>query len=313
MAAPFCTACGAAIADGTRFCVKCGQAVGQAAPSPTSQATVYTPQVTPPPPVAPPPSITPPPPGPPPAPPQAQVWTPPPPPPPAAPTYVPPPYIPQAPAQPVAVKEGPGAGLWIGIFGIVLLLGGAGLWFYTTRMSGAHPVSGPQVATTATPDPTAAQPPPAQPTSPPNAEQQPSTAQPTPTPASTLVAAPTPNPTTDVIPPNPDQAQRQPAQPIGQTNPRPAQPSVAPHSNPAPVQPRPAHQTSGNLHASVEVAQNGEVVFEGLPGARLRFTFDHSLWQPTISHQANGTQTLVMRSLKAGIQRTCDVRWEIVP
>jgi len=66
------------------------------------------------------------------------------------------------------------------------------------------------------------------------------------------------------------------------------------------------------LHAAVEVAQNGEVVFENLPAGRLRFIYDHSAWQPTIHRQANGTQTLVMRSLKAGIQRTCDVQWEIV-
>jgi hypothetical protein len=66
------------------------------------------------------------------------------------------------------------------------------------------------------------------------------------------------------------------------------------------------------LHAVVEVAQNGEVVFDNLPAGRLHFTFDHSLWQPTISHQPNGTQTLVMRSLKKGIQTVCDVKWEIV-
>jgi hypothetical protein len=70
--------------------------------------------------------------------------------------------------------------------------------------------------------------------------------------------------------------------------------------------------TSGTLHAAVQVAQNGEVVFENLPAGRLHFTFDHDAWKPTISRQANGTQTLVMRSLKPGIQTTCDVRWEIV-
>jgi hypothetical protein len=289
MAAPFCTACGAAVADGTRFCVKCGQPLGQAAPPAMAQTTVWTPPVAPPPPAAP---VT-----------QAPTWTPPPPP--------PPPAMPSPMAQPV--KEGAGAGLWIGIFGILLLIGGAGLWFYTTRMSGLHAGSTVQVAATGQSDPTAA---------------QPTSSQPTPTPVSTLVAAPTPNPTTEVIPPNPDQAQKdstptpapsQPSQtsgqPTGQTRPQPAQtrPAAAPPSNPAPAQPvRAARQTSGVLHASVEVAQNGEVVFENLPGARLKFTFDHSLWQPTISHQANGTQTLVMRSLKAGIQRTCDVTWEIV-
>jgi hypothetical protein len=66
------------------------------------------------------------------------------------------------------------------------------------------------------------------------------------------------------------------------------------------------------LHATVEVAQYGEVVFENLPGGRLKFTFDHSAWQPTIHRQTNGTQTLIMRSLRAGIQRTCDVKWELL-
>jgi hypothetical protein len=66
------------------------------------------------------------------------------------------------------------------------------------------------------------------------------------------------------------------------------------------------------LHATVEVGLNGEVVFENLPNHRLKFTFDRTAWRPTISHEANGTQTLVMRSLKAGIQRSCDVKWEMV-
>ena len=39
---------------------------------------------------------------------------------------------------------------------------------------------------------------------------------------------------------------------------------------------------------------------------------DHTAWQPTISHRPNGTQTLVMRSLKSGIQTSCDIRWEIL-
>jgi zinc ribbon protein len=288
MSAPFCTACGATVADGTRFCVKCGQPVGQAAPPASAQTTVLMPAPSVPPP---PPPLA-----------QAPIWTPPPPPPPP-PLMQPPPTM-----QPLVppVKSGPGAGLWIGIFGILLLLGGAGLWFYTTRGPGgvltARDASGPTVS-----------PIPAQPT-------------PTPTPASTFVPAPTPNPETEVIPPNPDQAQpkdvaptpvpRQPAQPKSEpphpAQTRPAAVAPPPQSDPAPVQPRVARQTSGVLHASVEVAQNGEVVFENLPGVRLKFTFDHSAWQPTISHQANGTQTLVMRSLKPGIQRICDVRWEII-
>jgi hypothetical protein len=200
-------------------------------------------------------------------------------------------------------RSGSSAAIWLGIFGILLLLGGAWFWFYTTRGPGAHEGSTVQVAA-APPDPGGA------PTTP-----QPS---PTPTPVSTFVPAPTPTQETEVVPQNPDQAPKTappPAAPkrvstsgVQQGDPNPP---VVPHrADPPP--PRPARQTSGVLHASVEVAQNGEVVFENLPAARLRFTFDHSAWRPTISHQANGTQTLVMRSLKAGIQRTCDVRWEIV-
>jgi len=287
MAAPFCTACGAAVADGTRFCVKCGQPVGQAAPASPTQTLVFTPAPAPP---SPPPAVA-----------ETTVYTPPPPPPP--PQYVPP-IAAEPMAPPMPTKEGPGAGLWIGIIGILLLIGGAGLWFYTTRGQSAHGVLTAQDA----PAPAPASPTPVQPA-------------PTPTPeASTFVPAPTPNPATDVIPPNPDQAQKNGAPPPapGQPSapkPQPAQstPSAAPQADPPPPQPvRTARPTSGVLHAAVEVAQNGEVVFENLPSARLRFTFDHSLWQPTISRQANGTQTLVMRSLKAGIQTSCDVRWEIV-
>jgi hypothetical protein len=230
--------------------VKCGKPVGEAAPPSLAETVILKTPVVPEPPV----------------------WTPP---PPAAP--IPPPVVRE-------VKGGSGAGIWIGIFAILLLIGGAGFWFYTSRV---HTVSTAQV------DPVPVAP------------------SPTPEP-SVVVAAPTPSPAPEVIPQNPDQ-QQPPAAP------KPAvaskrEPVAAP---PAPIPnepaPPPTRQTSGVLHAAVEVAQNGEVVFENLPGERLKFTFDHSLWKPTISHQANGTQTLVMRSLKAGIQTTCDVRWEIIP
>ena len=69
---------------------------------------------------------------------------------------------------------------------------------------------------------------------------------------------------------------------------------------------------SGELHYSgPPVPQNGQVVFENLPGARLKFTFDQQAWQPTIRRQPNGTQTLTLRSLLPGTQTQCDVKWEI--
>ena len=243
---PFCPGCGAEVVEGTRFCVKCGQPVGQAASPP-----VY-----------------------------------------AAPP--PPPAVPAALVQQRAppAKGGAGAGVWIGIIGLLLLVGGAGLWFYSTRAQATSTV---QVAAT------------------------PVTAPAPSTPATPEVIPPNPDfAKPEVIPPNPDFAKKDqapPAVPAQPARPKPAANSSAPVSKPAPARPvKPAASpTSGVLHASVEVAQNGEVVFENLPGARLKFTFDHQAWRPTISHQTNGTQTLVMRSLKPGIQTTCDVRWEIVP
>jgi hypothetical protein len=298
MAAPFCTGCGAAVAEGTRFCVKCGQ--------PVSTAAFPTP---PPPPPLPPSQVSSPQSGP----------LPPPPPPPPAPSIS---QVAQYPAAqdpiglyppPQPVKEGAGAGVWIAILGLLLLAAGGGLWFYTTRI---HPRQAAQPVT--------------QPTT------QPVT-QPTPQPVRQepiqVAAAPTP-PAPEAIPPNPDFAKpadtakndkapktgpRQDTAPPIQTRNRnpPAAGASPPQTAPAPVPPqpvpvKPAGPTSGTLHATVEVAQYGEVVFENLPGGRLKFTFDHSAWQPTIHRQSNGTQTLIMRSLRKGIQRTCDVKWELL-
>ncbi len=241
MAVPFCTACGAAVAEGTRFCVKCGQRVGQEAPLPAEPPSpVPTVEAAIPP--APPPVVV----------------TPPPP-----------------------IREGAGPGVWIGIFGILLLVGGAGLWFYSTRVHRGPPM---QVASA--------------PLEPTQAPTPLSTPEPTPPPT------PTPAPTPEAIPRKPAPKPAPPPRPV--EAPRPGA------SAPPPAAVALAPPTTGVLHAAVEVAQNGEVVFENLPAARLRFTFDHSAWQPTISRQPNGTQTLVMRSLKPGIQTNCDVRWEII-
>jgi len=73
-----------------------------------------------------------------------------------------------------------------------------------------------------------------------------------------------------------------------------------------------ASPTSGVLHATIALAQHGDVVFNNLPGGRLKFTFDHDAWQATIRRQPNGTQTLVMHSRKPGSQTACDVAWQIV-
>ncbi|MGA3203378.1 MAG: zinc ribbon domain-containing protein [Bryobacteraceae bacterium] len=256
---PFCTGCGAEIVEGTRFCVKCGRPLGQP-PSPPSfigQATAMVP------------------------------------PPPAVPAAPVPAAMVQPPAPPAMqpTKQGSGAGVWIALLGILLLLGGAGLWLFSKSRQAAPVV---QVV---------AAPPVAAPS----------------TPATPEVIPPNPDYAQhpELIPPNPDFAQKDqaPGAPKAAAQPKPQPVQTKPAAAPATAAPRPvkaAKPTTGVLHASVEVAQNGEVVFENLPGGRLHFTYDHEAWKATISHQENGTQTLVMRSLKPGLQRSCDVKWEIV-
>jgi biotin carboxyl carrier protein len=86
---------------------------------------------------------------------------------------------------------------------------------------------------------------------------------------------------------------------------------LPPESARAPTPETVTSPTSGVLHAMVEI-EHGDAVFENLPAAQLQFTFDRNAWQATIHRQPNGTQTLVMHSLKPGSGITCDVRWEIV-
>jgi hypothetical protein len=91
----------------------------------------------------------------------------------------------------------------------------------------------------------------------------------------------------------------------------PPQPST-PASLPAPPA-EVAKPTSGVLcNWPVEIPQNGEVKFRNLPSDRLKFTFDHDAWLPRIHREPDGTQTLIMRSIKPDVQTKCDIRWEIV-
>jgi hypothetical protein len=88
-----------------------------------------------------------------------------------------------------------------------------------------------------------------------------------------------------------------------------------------PIKPRPspmhvtvpALPTAGTLHYYGPPVRFGQtVVFAGLPGGRLKFTFDHQSWSPLIARQPDGTQKLTLRSLKQGEQTQCDVGWEII-
>jgi hypothetical protein len=199
-------------------------------------------------------------------------------------------------------KQGAGAGLWVGLLGVLLIICGAGLWygFHAGLLAGK---GAKQVALTSEAVPAAPVPAPAPSTTPEGPPPHPDFAKPDAPPPNPDFAKKMPQPATDVP------VRNAPAKPRS-VNPAPASPPPEPEA-PKPAA-KAARPTTGALHAAVEVAQNGEVVFENLPAGRLRFTYDHTAWQPTIHRQTNGTQTLVMRSLKPGIQRVCDVQWEIV-
>jgi hypothetical protein len=102
---------------------------------------------------------------------------------------------------------------------------------------------------------------------------------------------------------------------VASTTSNPQDQTPPPHAvvaNPPVVNP-PQLPTNGMLHYSgPPVPFGGTVTFTGLPGGRLRFTFDHSAWQPLISRQPDGTQTLTLRSLKQVVQTQCEVAWAIV-
>ena len=109
---------------------------------------------------------------------------------------------------------------------------------------------------------------------------------------------------------------------------QPERPSALGHTNPAaptpvfqkpPVSPiaplpaPPAQAHSGVRHyQGAPVPHGGTVVFDNLPKARLKFTFDHVAWQLTIKPNPDGTKKVTLISLAQGYQTSCDLGWEIV-
>ena len=90
-------------------------------------------------------------------------------------------------------------------------------------------------------------------------------------------------------------------------------PAPAAQASPPPPQAEASKPTSGVLcNGPVEVRQNWEFTFRNLPSGQLKFTFDHDAWLPILSREPDGTQTLIMRSIKPGIQTKCDIQWEVV-
>lgn len=97
------------------------------------------------------------------------------------------------------------------------------------------------------------------------------------------------------------------------SNNQPNLPTESIKPRPSPMHVAPALPTAGTLHYYGPPLRFGQtVVFAGLPGGRLKFTFDHQSWSPLIARQPDGTQKLTLRSLKQGEQTQCDVGWEII-
>ena len=81
-----------------------------------------------------------------------------------------------------------------------------------------------------------------------------------------------------------------------------------------PAQPPPARQpATGMLHyQGPPVPYGGTVVFDNLPKARLKFSFDGTAWRMVIKINPDGTKKVILTSLKQGFQSTCDLGWEVI-
>ena len=84
--------------------------------------------------------------------------------------------------------------------------------------------------------------------------------------------------------------------------------TAAANANSAAQQP-----ATGMLHyQGPPVPYGGTVVYDHLPKARLKFSFDATAWRMVIQINPDGTKKVTLISLKQGFQSTCDVGWQVV-
>ncbi len=91
------------------------------------------------------------------------------------------------------------------------------------------------------------------------------------------------------------------------------------HVNPAAPTPQFQHPApsqqpaTGVLHyQGPPVPYGGTVVFDNLPKARLKFSFDGTAWRMVLRVNPDGTKKAILSSLKQGYQSNCDLGWQIV-
>jgi hypothetical protein len=137
--------------------------------------------------------------------------------------------------------------------------------------------------------------------------------------------APTPqaaDPRRTVAPPTPDLPENAPssrpqnevASPVRPADPEPAkvEPSQVPATRQPPVALAYSGPSTGRLSYDGDpVPQNGEIAFRNLPPGNLELQYDRTAWSHRLAPERDGTQRLVLRSLKPGTQRRVAVVWSI--
>ena len=87
----------------------------------------------------------------------------------------------------------------------------------------------------------------------------------------------------------------------------------APSTVPPPHTFPPAQARSGVRHyQGPPVPHGGTVVFDNLPKARLRFTFDRVAWELILKTNPDGTKKAILISQAQGNQSRCELGWELI-
>ncbi len=122
-------------------------------------------------------------------------------------------------------------------------------------------------------------------------------------------------PKPSIIPaPNPSPAPLPPFQPsvsAAHGNPAAPTPTFLPTPKPGPIQ-NVAGKSGIEHYQGPPVPYGGKVVFQNLPQARLKFTFDTTSWKLTIKLNPDGTKNVILTSTQQGTLTSCDLGWQVV-
>ena len=127
------------------------------------------------------------------------------------------------------------------------------------------------------------------------------------------LAAPEPVPSPNSAPAVPIQTQ-DPSR-SGHANPATPTPEMSVKRAPAPPPPPlPSAQGRSGVrrYQGPPVPHGGLVVFDNLPKARLRFTFDRAAWELILKTNPDGTKKAILISQAQGNQSRCELGWELI-